>query len=633
MEEKENAMNAEVCSMTSIMAAAVGLVVGLVAGFFAGRAGTGRRRLANKKFKELPPGAVEIYVGNLSYDTTEDFLRKEFEKFGAVTSVRIITNHFSHKSKGFGFIEMPNRPEAEKAIAALNESEIQGRKLHINEARNNKNCPPTPRPSAPGPARRPPRDMTSKTQQDTPSRGRESLASRLGFLLLSARCAIGLGNVWRFPFITGKYGGAVFLIAYLVFLALMGVPVLVMEFSVGRGSSLNMGEALRKLEPSGARWHCFGWMTIVGSYILMMFYIPVAGWMLSYMYKGVAGTLMAPAGTESVRDYIAALGKATLADPICLTAWTVVASAAGFGVCALGVRKGVERVTKTMMAGLLLIMVGLAAYSITLPGASEGLRFYLKPDFARAVEAGIWPLVNDAMNQAFFTLSVGIGTMCIFGSYLKRERTLTTESAIVAGLDTFVALTAGLVIFPACFAFNVDPDAGPALIFVTLPNVFNSMPRLAGHVFGALFFVFMSVAALTTVIAVVENCIAYFMDAYGWPRLKSTLANFVVLTLLTLPCVLGFNVWSSFRVPRIGGVLACEDFIVSNNLLPLGSLLFCLFCTRRHGWGWAYFTAEADAGRGMRFPQFLRFYLTWVLPALLVTVFIIGYWQKFGPQS
>lgn len=459
---------------------------------------------------------------------------------------------------------------------------------------------------------------------------RENLASRLGFLLLSAGCAIGLGNVWRFPFITGKYGGAVFLLAYLFFLLAIGLPLLVMEFAIGRASGLNMGGALRRLEPPGTKWHFFGCLTIVGCYCLLMFYIPVAGWMLNYMYKGLAGSMVAPAGTADVAGYVGGLFEAMLKSPAKMAFWTVLTSAIGFGVCSLGVQKGVERVTKFMMSGLLVIILGLAIYAITLDGASKGLRFYLKPDFARAAESGIWALVNDAMNQAFFTLSIGIGSMTIFGSYLKKDRTLTSESLIIVCLDTLVALVAGLIIFPACFAFGVNPGAGPGLIFVTLPNVFNSMGPVAGRVFGAVFFVFMSAAALTTVIAVVENCIAYFMDTFGWTRARSVAFNFVLLTLLTLPCILGFNVWSSFSVPRIGCVLDCEDFIVSNNILPLGSLLFCLFCTGRYGWGWRNFTAEADAGEGLRFPRFLRFYLTWILPVLLFTVFVIGYCQKFA---
>ncbi len=461
-------------------------------------------------------------------------------------------------------------------------------------------------------------------------RKRESLASRLGFLLLSAGCAIGLGNVWRFPFITGKYGGAVFLFAYLFFLAAMGIPIMVMEFAIGRASGLNLHGALKALEPKGTRWHLAGWITIVGSYCLMMFYIPVAGWMVSYMAKGISGALMAPAGTEDVAAYVGGLFGGIQQSAPHMLFWSVIVSAAGFAVCALGVRQGVERVTKAMMAGLLAIMLGLAIYATTLPGAADGLRFYLKPDFARAMEVGILPLINDAMNQAFFTLSLGIGAMCIFGSYLKKDRSLTSESLIIVSLDTFVALVSGLIIFPACFAFGVRPDAGPGLIFVTLPNVFNSMGPVAGHVFGTMFFVFMAAAALTTVIAVVENCIAYFMDMFGWSRRSSAVFNFVLLTLLTIPCILGFNVWKGFAVPHIGGVMDCEDFIVSNNLLPLGGLLICLFCTGRRGWGWASFLAEADAGKGMRFPRFLRIYLTWVLPILLFAIFAIGYWKKFA---
>lgn len=472
---------------------------------------------------------------------------------------------------------------------------------------------------------------------------RETLGSRLGFLLLSAGCAIGLGNVWRFPYITGRYGGAVFLIAYLVFLLLMGLPILVMEFAVGRGAGLNMGRAFHRLEPHYAvryggdgepvyvstSWHQFGWFSLAGCTLLMMFYIPVAGWMMDYMARAFTGSMFAPEGTEDVAAYVGGLFGGMLASPGEMLAWTLVVSAIGFGVCLGGVRRGVERVTKAMMAGLLLVMVGLAVYSVCLDGGAEGLRFYLKPDLARAREAGLGALVNDAMNQAFFTLSLGIGAMCIFGSYLKKDRTLTSESAIIVGLDTFVALTAGLIIFPACFAHGVRPDAGPGLIFITLPTVFNGMPPLAGRIFGALFFVFMSAAALTTVIAVVENIIAYGMDAWGWSRRKSALLCFAGTTVLTLPCVLGFNAWSKFSVPKIGGVLDVEDFLVSNTLLPIGALVFCLFCCHSSGWGWGNFLAEADTGRGMKFPRFLRFYLTWVLPVILVTILVVGYVQKF----
>ncbi len=451
---------------------------------------------------------------------------------------------------------------------------------------------------------------------------REQLASRLGFLLLSAGCAIGLGNVWRFPYITGKYGGAVFLVVYLLFLVFVGLPVLIMEFSVGRATQRNMAHALEKLEPRGSWWHRFGIMSPIGNYILMMFYIPIAGWMLCYCWFMLTGTLAV--STEQVP---AVFGN-MLANPWLMLFWTVVVSASCFAICGQGLQRGVERVVKVMMLGLLVIMLGLAFHSCFLEGGSEGLEFYLKPDLGRAVDAGFLALLNDAMNQAFFTLSVGMGSMCIFGSYLKKDRSLTQESVLIVALDTFVALTAGLIIFPACFAFGVTPDAGPGLIFITLPNIFNNMA--GGRFWGFLFFVFMSAAALTTVIAVLENIIAFFMDGYGWSRKKSTIINFVVLTLLTLPCILGFNVWSGFEPFGKGSaVLDLEDFIISNNILPLGSFLFMLFCCHRYGWGWDNFVAEADTGKGMKFPRFLRFYLTWVLPVVFLFIFAQGYIQKF----
>ena len=451
---------------------------------------------------------------------------------------------------------------------------------------------------------------------------REQLASRLGFVLLSAGCAIGLGNVWRFPYITGKYGGAVFLVVYLLFLLFVGLPVLIMEFSVGRASKRNMAHALEKLEPKGTWWHKFGIMSPIGNYLLMMFYIPIAGWMLCYCWFMLNGTLEVP--TEQVP----AVFSGMLGSPWTMLFWTVVVSASCFAICGQGLQKGVERVVKLMMLGLLFIMVGLAIHSCFLEGGGRGMEFYLRPDFGRAVESGFMALVNDAMNQAFFTLSVGMGSMCIFGSYLKKDRSLTQESVIIVALDTFVALTAGLIIFPACFAFNVTPDAGPGLIFVTLPNIFNNMAW--GRFWGFLFFVFMSAAALTTVIAVLENIIAFFMDGYGWSRRKATIINFVVLTILTLPCILGFNVWSGFEPFGKGSsVLDLEDFIISNNILPLGSFLFMLFCCHRYGWGWDHFVAEADEGRGMKFPKFLRFYLTWILPVIFLFIFAQGYIQKF----
>lgn len=451
---------------------------------------------------------------------------------------------------------------------------------------------------------------------------RELLATRLGFLLLSAGCAIGLGNVWRFPYIAGLYGGAIFVVIYLLFLFAMGLPIVVMEFAMGRASRRNMGLAFHVLEPKGSKWHRLGWLSLAGGYFLMMFYIPVAGWMLAYCYHTATGALTMPP------DQVSAFFGNMLADPYGMMFWTLVVAIAGFGVCALGVRAGVERVVKFMMIGLLAIMVLLAIHSIMLPGASEGLNFYLAPDWERASKAGWLNLLNAAMNQAFFTLSIGVGAMMVFGSYLDRKHTLTQETALIVGLDTFVALTAGLIIFPACFAFNVQPDSGPGLVFITLPNIFNAMS--GGRIWGSLFFVFMSCAALTTVIAVVENIICYCMDVWRWSRRKAVLINSVLLTLLTLPCVLGFNLWSDVTPFGAGSnIMDLEDFIISNNLLPLGSLFILLFCCHRYGWGWDKFKAEADQGRGMHFPRVMRFYLTWILPLVVVFVFLQGYIQKF----
>lgn len=452
---------------------------------------------------------------------------------------------------------------------------------------------------------------------------RERLASRLGFLLLSAGCAIGLGNVWRFPYITGQYGGALFVLVYLFFLLVMGLPILTMEFAAGRASRRNMGDALRQLEPKGTRWHCIGWFPLVGGYFLMMFYIPVAGWMLSYCWYMGAGELsgLAPQAVEAFFDGM-------LQDPGGMTAWSLTVLVMGFGVCWFGVRRGLEPVVKYMMLGLLVIMLGLALRAVTLDGAAEGIAFYLAPDFERMKAAGILNVVSAAMNQAFFTLSIGMGGMMIFGSYLDDRRSLTGESMLIVGLDTFVALTAGLIIFPACFAFGVKPDSGPGLVFITLPNIFNQMSL--GSLWGSLFFVFMSCAALTTVIAVVENIVSYSMDVWGWGRKKSIAVHFVLLALLMMPCILGFNKWSGFTPFGPGsGIMDLEDFIISNNMLPLGSLIILLFCTSRYGWGWKNFLIEADKGEGPKFPRVVRAYLTWVLPFVVLILFIQGYIDKF----
>ena len=451
---------------------------------------------------------------------------------------------------------------------------------------------------------------------------REKLATRLGFLFVSAGCAIGLGNVWRFPYITGKYGGAVFVAAYLFFLLMFALPLLIMEFSVGRASQQNLGNALRVLEPQGSKWHRMGWISIVGSYLLMMFYIPVAGWMLFYIWKTATGQL------SVTPDQMPAVFGAMLSEPVSMTFWAVLVSCICFSICALGLQRGIERAVKFMMTGLLLIMVGLAIRAVTLPGAMDGLVFYLAPDWQRALDAGIWALLNDAMNQAFFTLGLGVGSMCIFGSYLGRDHTLTQESLLIVCLDTFVAMMSGFIIFPACFAFGIEPGAGPGLVFITLPNVFNNM---SGGVFwGVLFFIFMSAAALTTVVTVVENIISYGMDVWKWSRRKSTIVNFFLLTLLTLPCVLGFNVWSDIQPLGEGSTLMdLEDFLLSNNLLSIGAITFVLFCCHRYGWGWDKFMAETDAGKGLKFPKCLRFYLTWILPLGILFLFIQGYIQKF----
>ena len=451
---------------------------------------------------------------------------------------------------------------------------------------------------------------------------REKLATRLGFLFVSAGCAIGLGNVWRFPYITGKYGGAVFVAAYLFFLLMFALPLLIMEFSVGRASQQNLGNALRVLEPQGSKWHRMGWISIVGSYLLMMFYIPVAGWMLFYIWKTATGQL------SVTPDQMPAVFGAMLSEPVSMTFWAVLVSCICFSICALGLQRGIERAVKFMMTGLLLIMVGLAIRAVTLPGAMDGLVFYLAPDWQRALDAGIWALLNDAMNQAFFTLGLGVGSMCIFGSYLGRDHTLTQESLLIVCLDTFVAMMSGFIIFPACFAFGIEPGAGPGLVFITLPNVFNNM---SGGVFwGVLFFIFMSAAALTTVVTVVENIISYGMDVWKWSRRKSTIVNFFLLTLLTLPCVLGFNVWSDIQPLGEGSTLMdLEDFLLSNNLLSIGAITFVLFCCHRYGWGWDKFMAETDAGKGLKFPRCLRFYLTWILPLGILFLFIQGYIQKF----
>ena len=453
---------------------------------------------------------------------------------------------------------------------------------------------------------------------------RERFSSRLGFILISAGCAIGLGNVWRFPYITGKYGGAAFVLIYLIFLIILGMPIMAMEFAVGRASRKSAARSFHVLEPKGTKWHIEGYLAMLGNYLLMMFYTTVGGWMISYIFKIASGSFQGLAP-----DQVGGVFNDMLASPGSMTFWMVVAVLLAFGICSMGLQNGVERITKIMMSFLLIILIVLCIRSVTLPGASAGLQFYLIPDFGKIVKNGLGEVIFAAMGQAFFTLSLGIGAMAIFGSYISRDRTLMGESVNICILDTIVALMAGLVIFPACFAFGVDPGEGPGLVFVTLPNIFNQMA--AGRLWGTLFFIFMSFAALSTIIAVFENIISFGIDLWGWTRKKSVLVNLVLILVLSLPCVLGFNVWSGVAPLGAGSTIQdLEDFIVSNNLLPLGSLLYLLFCTSRYGWGWDNFIAEADAGKGIKFPKWARFYVSYILPMIVLFMLVMGYWQKFA---
>lgn len=453
---------------------------------------------------------------------------------------------------------------------------------------------------------------------------RETFASRLGFILISAGCAIGLGNVWRFPYITGKYGGAAFVLIYLCFLVILGIPIMVMEFSVGRASQKSAARSFHVLEPKGTKWHLTSYVAIAGNYLLMMFYTTVGGWMLAYIVKMASGTF-----TNLTPDEVGGVFNNMLANPGEMTFWMIVTVVVSFGVCSMGLRNGVERINKAMMSLLFVILIALCIRSVTLEGAGEGLKFYLVPDFGKMAENGIGEAVYAAMGQSFFTLSLGIGAMAIFGSYISKERRLTGECINICVLDTTVALLSGLVIFPACFAFGVDPGEGPGLVFVTLPNVFNQMP--GGRLWGSLFFVFMSFAALSTVIAVFENIISFAIDLWSWSRKKAILVNLVVILVLSMPCVLGFNVLSSIQPLGAGTTIQdLEDFIISNNLLPIGSVLYLLFCTSRYGWGWKNFIAEADAGKGIHFPKWARFYVTYILPIIVIAILIISYIQKFA---
>ena len=446
---------------------------------------------------------------------------------------------------------------------------------------------------------------------------RESFQSRLGFLLVSAGCAIGIGNVWRFPYVTGTYGGGVFVLFYFLFLITMGVPVLTMELAVGRASRKSAVPGYKALEKPGSKWHIHGWFCVLGCCLLMMFYTTVSGWMLSYFFKFAAGTF---SGMETAA--VDGVFGSLLANPLEMGVWMVVTVLAGFLVCSLGLQKGLERITKWMMCALLVLILVLAGHSLLLPGAAEGVKFYLLPDFQRAARMGIGNVATAAMNQAFFTLSLGIASMEIFGSYMSREHTLTGEAVRICALDTFVALMAGLIIFPACFSYGVEPGQGPGLIFMTLPKVFIDMA--GGRLWGSLFFLFMSFASFTTVIAVFENLISMAMDNFGWSRKKAVLLNCGFILVASLPCVLGYNLWSNVHI--IGGrdILDSEDFIVSNLLLPIGSLVYLLFCVSKWGWGFDKYIAEANTGSGLKMSPKLKPYFRFVLPVLILVILIQG---------
>ena len=459
---------------------------------------------------------------------------------------------------------------------------------------------------------------------------RETFASRLGFVLISAGCAIGLGNVWRFPYIVGQYGGAAFVLIYLLFLVIMGLPIMAMEFSVGRASRKSILASFQVLEPKGSKWHWYGWFGMAGNYLLMMFYTTIAGWLLLYFFKVAAGEFrgLDAAGVENAFGAM----QGNVGIQLLFMGIVVVL---GMLICSRGLKNGVEKVNKAMMLCLLALLVVLAVRALTLPGAMEGVKFYLVPNFHNLMYDAdgsfrLFRAIYDAMGQAFFTLSLGIGAMAIFGSYIGKERRLFGEAINVGVLDTCVAFVSGLIIFPSAFAFGVNPGQGPSLIFGTLPNVFNAMP--GGQLWGALFFVFLFFAALSTVTAVFENILACWMDRFGISRGRAVLANLVLIFLLSLPCLLGNNLWSGVKALGMG-IMDWEDFLVSNNLLPIGSMIYLLFCcvSKKYGWGYDHFLEEANQGRGVRFPAQFRLYFKYVLPVIVLIIFIMGYWDKFKP--
>lgn len=447
---------------------------------------------------------------------------------------------------------------------------------------------------------------------------RESFKSRLGFLLVSAGCAIGIGNVWRFPYVAGENGGGLFVLLYLVFLILMGLPVLTMELAVGRASRRSAVQAYQALEKPGSRWHIHGWFAILGCYLLMMYYTTVSGWMISYCVKFVTGTFRSGMSTADTSAVFSSL----LSSPLQMGFFMILTVVAGFLICSKGLQDGLEKLSKIMMIALLFLIIILAAHSLTLSGASEGLSFYLIPRFSTVQNVGLGNVISAAMNQAFFTLSLGVAAMEIFGSYMSKDNTLAGEGIRICALDTFVAIMAGLIIFPACFSYGVEVNAGPQLIFITLPNVFVNMS--GGRIWGSLFFLFMTFASFSTVIAVFENIMSFCMDMFGISRRKAALINCIIILIASLPCVLGYNLWSDLRL--IGGrdVLDSEDFLVSNLLLPLGSLVYLLFCVTRWGWGFDNYLEEANTGKGIKLGRFLKPYFQFILPVLILIILIQG---------
>ncbi|MBD9049464.1 MAG: sodium-dependent transporter [Ruminococcus sp.] len=447
---------------------------------------------------------------------------------------------------------------------------------------------------------------------------RENFKSKLGFILVSAGCAIGIGNVWRFPFVTGQNGGGIFVLLYLLFLVIMGIPVLTMELAIGRASKKSAVLAYKTLEKPKSKWHIHGWFCILGCYLLMMYYTPVSGWMLSYFFKFATGTFESGMSSEDVSNVFSNL----MSNPTEMIIWMAIMAIAGFFVCSKGIQNGIEKVSKVMMILLLTLIIILAVNSLALTGAAEGIKFYLVPDMEKVKSIGIGHIITSAMSQAFFTLSLGIASMEIFGSYMTREKTIPSESIKICILDTFVAITAGLIIFPACFSYGVQPDQGPALIFVTLPNVFVNMA--GGRIWGTLFFLFMTFACFSTVIAVFENLISFSIDMFNLSRTKAVIINAIIMLIGCLPCIFGFNILSGFSI--FGkGVLDIEDFIVSNLLLPVGAFLYSLFCSTKFGWGFDGYLNECNQGKGIKFPRFIKPYVKYILPVLVLIVFISGF--------